>query len=81
MGVTFDCPCPRCQALAPNARKNWYVPFANPIDGGEPLDRTKNLWQRTGETFETLTLSPSVDVSKYGCWHGHIQNGEITNAS
>ncbi len=35
------------------------------------------LWKRTGETFETLTLSPSVDASASGHWHGHITNGEV----
>ncbi len=33
-------------------------------------------WQRTGETFETLTLAPSVDASPAGHWHGHVQEGE-----
>jgi hypothetical protein len=33
-------------------------------------------WQRAGETFETLTLSPSVDASAAGCWHGFVTNGE-----
>lgn len=36
------------------------------------------LWQRTGETFETLTLSPSVDASASGHWHGFVANGEVT---
>jgi hypothetical protein len=35
------------------------------------------LWQRTGETFEDLTLQPSVDASKSGHWHGCITNGEV----
>ncbi len=35
------------------------------------------LWKRTGETFETLTLSPSVDASASGHWHGHITDGEV----
>jgi hypothetical protein len=35
------------------------------------------LWQRDGETFETLTLTPSVDASKSGHWHGSISNGGI----
>lgn len=35
------------------------------------------LWTRTGDTFETLTLSPSVDASRSGCWHGFVQGGEI----
>jgi hypothetical protein len=33
------------------------------------------LWQRTGETFETLTLAPSIDCSRWGHWHGFITNG------
>lgn len=35
------------------------------------------LWQRTGDTFETMTLQPSVDASKSGHWHGHITDGLI----
>jgi hypothetical protein len=33
-------------------------------------------WQRTGDTFENLTLSPSLDFSARGEWHGSITNGE-----
>jgi hypothetical protein len=35
------------------------------------------LWQRAGDTFETLTLSPSVDASASGHWHGFIRDGLI----
>ena len=35
------------------------------------------LWHRTGDTFETLSLSPSIDCSKWGHWHGYVTNGEI----
>lgn len=38
------------------------------------------VWQRTGETFETLTLTPSVDASASGHWHGFVRAGEVTNA-
>lgn len=35
------------------------------------------IWTRvSGETFDDLTLSPSIDASKWGCWHGFITNGE-----
>jgi hypothetical protein len=34
-------------------------------------------WQASGETFDTLTLTPSVDVGGFGHWHGFITNGEI----
>ena len=36
------------------------------------------LWQRTGETFEDLTLAPSIDCSKWGHWYGWLKNGEVT---
>lgn len=34
-------------------------------------------WQRHGDTFEAMTLMPSVDASASGHWHGFITNGEI----
>lgn len=69
MGITFDCPHCRTMRLA--------VFFANPIDGKAPSDDATRLWQRTGESFENLSLSPSIDASKHGHWHGFITNGEI----
>lgn len=69
MAVSFDCPHCRNTRLA--------VWFANPIDGLPPTDDAEHLWRRTGETFEALTLTPSVDASKHGHWHGFITNGEI----
>jgi hypothetical protein len=39
------------------------------------------LWTIEGEienaTFETMTVSPSIDGSAGGLWHGFIQNGQI----
>lgn len=38
-------------------------------------------WQITGgietATFETMTVTPSLDASGAGLWHGFITNGEI----
>lgn len=34
-------------------------------------------WTADGDAFDTLTISPSIDGSKGGLWHGHITNGEI----
>jgi hypothetical protein len=71
VGVMLDCPCGAglCRL---------YVPFANPLDGGPPTGRI--VWERTGETFETLTLTPSIRRLHSRCdceWHGYITNGEI----
>lgn len=62
IGVTMDCPCGCDSPL--------YVPFADPD--------TQCNWTKTGDTIETLTLTPSV-FRAGGCagkWHGHIINGE-----
>lgn len=68
MGITFDCPVHRNHSLA--------VMFSNPLDGLPPAQDEK-LWSRTGDTFEELTITPSIDASKHGCWHGFITNGEV----
>jgi hypothetical protein len=81
MGLSFLCPVHRDHRLA--------VLFSNPIDGGPAgtLEEGRYAWQRTGETFETLTLGPSIDASAHShgngqietpCWHGFIVNGEVT---
>lgn len=78
--VVLDCPvCPGAKA------HRCHVPFANPMNGAKAVTR-HHLWQREGDTFETLTLSPSVDYTKYdngtvrdpNCWHGFIRVGEVT---
>ena len=81
MGISFE--CPHCPAAGNPERLG--VQFANPIDGGEPSGEKSRrhsrglapLWHRTGDTFETLTLTPSVDASEGGHWHGFIAGGEI----
>lgn len=89
IGVSFDCPGPCCAGKplsevdtdhVPSAqtKERLFVPFANPPGGAEPLRGNGPLWQRTGETFEDLTLTPSVDASHFGHWHGFVTNGECT---
>lgn len=76
--VSFDCP-------RHGKAHRVHVPFANPLDGGKPVERN-HLWQRSGDSFDTLTLSPSIDYTKYdngtlrdaSCWHGFVRNGEVT---
>lgn len=80
VGVKFICPtCPAVEG-APTIT----VLFSNPPDGGPPVPPGSQLpgendgrrWQRTGDTLETLTLSPSVDCSRCGHWHGFVSHGE-----
>lgn len=35
-------------------------------------------WKWEGDSFENLTVTPSIDASASGNWHGFITNGEIT---
>ena len=68
-GIGIGCNCP-CGCDVP-----FFVHFANPLDGGPPVQTNAPKWQRTGETFETLTLSPSVQRVG-GCeYHGWLRNG------
>lgn len=70
VGIIFDCPC-GCSVPC-------FVPFNPPLDGGPPTDR--KAWDRTGSTFDDLTLNPSIlrSTRNGGCgWHGFIRNGEI----
>jgi len=70
IGLELDCPCGACG-------QRLYIPFANPLDGGPQVGTIG--WQRTGETFEMMTLTPSILRSKpHSCgWHGWITAGVV----
>jgi hypothetical protein len=73
IGVIMECPCGKCDSPL-------YVPFENPLDGGPRIGHQG--WQRTGNTIDDLTLTPSVlrDPAKGGCgWHGYITNGNAVS--
>lgn len=80
-GITFECPC--CIGTDRETR----LAIATHVDGTnfdpEP-DRPQTfragetVWTITGgHDFGDLSLSPSVDASKRGHWHGSITNGEV----
>jgi len=88
-GVSFDCPhcklaraCPTC-GHAPDT-KRLSVQFWPPIDKNNWLPRVTPIphdgWHQrvSGESFEDLTISPSIGFDSIGHWHGHIQNGEAS---
>jgi hypothetical protein len=82
VGVRFD--CPTCGDLEGHVKIA--VLFENPPDGGSPAPNGTRLpgdnggrrWDRTGATFESLSLSPSVDCSQCGHWHGFVARGDAT---
>ncbi len=69
IGVTCDCPC----GGVCGQRPAWL--FTNPVDGGPALEGT--TWTRTGTTFETLSLDPSLQRMGGCSWHGHLKNGVL----
>ncbi len=85
IGITFLCPhCHQCRVGV-----LFDVPIGgNSIEGiiGRSLtvalqqaaNSNMKQWHRQGDTFETLSLSPSIDTSEHGHWHGFITNGEVT---
>lgn len=77
-GIAFDCPCEKCQRT--KFRRRVTVPFANPLDGKARAAGREDYWTRDGDEFETLTLSPSIDESECGHWHGTVRQGEVFNA-
>lgn len=86
VGVTFDCAGPCCSGKR-SSEDNFEIgtwiksraacPFTVALDG---LPYRGDGWVRAGDTFETLTLEPSVWIEPPGHWHGFIRRGEVTNA-
>lgn len=69
VGVSFDCPC-GCPDRA-------FVAFDIALDG-KPWMQGAPTWQRTGETLEDLSLTPSIQRVGGCAWHGFITNGGVT---
>lgn len=71
-GIMFTCPKRDCGHI-------YVIWFENPLNVEKVLPDQAHYprWQRTGDTLENLTLSPSVhDVTPGGCgWHGWVKNG------
>jgi hypothetical protein len=70
-GITLD--CPKC-----GSSHRLCAYFDNPLDGEPAAYWQKPIWKRDGETFETLTISPSIE---YPCFHGWIEDGQVIDIS
>ena len=72
-GVGFSCECPcgniECGRL--------YIDFENPLDGGPPLGGREVRWKRAGDTFETMSLHPSIQRMDNCKYHGFLTEGEF----
>jgi len=71
IGIGFDCPC--------SCGERTFIPFINPVHGAAPIETENHTWQRTGDTFETMTLEPSIQRMGKCRWHGYLTNGELVS--
>lgn len=79
VGLTFECPHCRTQMLGVAFHHDGKAAIEDQyILAHHGANDTQHIWDMAGQDdFETLTLSPSVDCSASGHWHGFIQDGEI----
>lgn len=77
-GFTFDCPCcngNRRLAIAVHVDGTNFDPEP---DNPQCFAAGETVWSITnGNDFSDISISPSIDASKYKHWHGFIINGEI----
>ena len=71
VAILFDCPC-GCDSTV-------HLTISNPLGGADPIRET-NTWERTGDTFETLTLTPSFQRRSHCGYHGWVTSGEVKEA-
>lgn len=78
-GLTFDCPHCKTTRLAVAFHRSGFEAIDDEYIRAHSQE-TQHIWTESGADFESLTLSPSVDASAAGHWHGFVTNGEVTNA-
>lgn len=69
--------------LSPAPRSLWAVlypgeDFEGVLEKGQAVAPPGTHWRRAGNTFDELTLMPSVDYSAGGHWHGFVTKGTIS---
>jgi hypothetical protein len=78
VGLSFECPHCRDQRIAVLFHHSGVGAFAEDqyimAHGGAG----KHVWEMSGTDFTNISLSPSVDASAHGHWHGYVRNGEVT---
>lgn len=74
--ISFDCPCGgKCGSDKWNNRV--FLHIQNPVDGKPYESGGAPYWERSGEDFATISLSPSIRRMSDCGWHGFVTNGEI----
>lgn len=78
VGLTFLCPHCRAARLGVAFHHSATAAIEDGYIAAKSHD-TAHVWTLTGpDDFGALTLTPSIDASAVGHWHGFVTNGEAT---
>lgn len=82
VGFTFRSPTdPRwrqsCFENPPPRREQWELFDEDDVQGCNPAAHWTIAGGIDSAAFETMTVTPSLDGSAGGLWHGFITNGDI----
>lgn len=87
VAFSFRCPTdPRwrqlCKVVVASTRQQWtWLGIGTEDCKTTQTAKESFSWKVDGgiesATFETMTVTPSIDGSAGGLWHGYITNGEI----
>jgi hypothetical protein len=80
LGLTFH--CPHCPQSGQRLAVVFHHRGQEAVEDGYILAKhgaadTNHIWTEDGADFDTLTLTPSVDASGAGHWHGFVTAGQI----
>jgi hypothetical protein len=71
VGILFDCPA------CGNGPEGKLACMLH-VQWASPWRVNQHLWTKAGDSFDNLTLSPSIDATMGGCkFHGWIQDGIV----
>jgi hypothetical protein len=79
VGITFACPhCPNSGSRLAIALHMDGTNFDPDPENPQQFVTGDTVWTiASGDSFENLSLTPSVDASSSGHWHGYITGGEV----
>lgn len=71
--------CPRIKMTKAEQHKLFEAAQMEPTGKSSVIVGWKEdcVWKYEGSNFNTMTVTPSIDASASGNWHGFITNGQI----
>ena len=76
VGLTFECPHCRQERISVLFHATGH-PAIKSAEPNTIIGTCKTVWNLSGTSFDDISITPSIDASRVGHWHGFITNGEI----